>query len=494
MNTFDRNKNGDPGVQTKASHDTDAPPNLIAFLLRDWKPRRLDAKPLGKKADQFAARRKALSQRFPGECLVIPAGEPKVRANDTFYPFRPCSDFFYLTGVLDPGYALAMVPRGAEGHDSVLFVEASPGKTDPSFFTDRVKGELWVGPRPSLDEAKRLYAIADCRPLPELDRFAQAFLSTAKPWRLLRGHSPEVEKRFPELGPDLAARDSALATHLSEMRLLKDALEVRELSSAIGATHRGFDDVIARLRTARTEREVEGVFYTRARMEGNDVGYGTIAAAGHHACTLHWNRNDGALRRGDLLLLDAGVEGRSLYTADITRTLPLSGRFSREQREVYELVWEAQAAGIRAVRPGNDFLEPNRAAMRVLAEGLARLGILKVPAEEALAETNQFHRRYTLHNVSHMLGLDVHDCAQARRETYKFGKFQAGMVLTVEPGLYFQPDDLTVPARYRGIGVRIEDNVVVTAKGCRNLSGAIPSRADEVEAWMRRIWKKGARR
>jgi Xaa-Pro aminopeptidase len=227
----------------------------------------------------------------------------------------------------------------------------------------------------------------------------------------------------------------------------------------------------------------------RARVEGNDVGYNTIAASGAHACVLHWTRNDGPLRRSDLLLLDAGVEAHTLYTADITRTLPISGRFSKEQRAIYDLVHAAQAAAFKAVKPGNDFMEPNRCAMRVLAEGLERLGILPTSAEEALRQEHQFYKRYSLHNVSHMLGLDVHDCAQARHEAYKFGKLRAGMVLTVEPGLYFQVDDLTVPKKYRGIGVRIEDDVVVTDRGMRNLSGGIPSAADDVEAWMARLQK-----
>jgi Xaa-Pro aminopeptidase len=293
----------------------------------------------------------------------------------------------------------------------------------------------------------------------------------------------------PRTSNEQKARNKELAEFLSEMRLIKDKSEIHYLKAAIDSTHRAFEDVIVRLKTAKTEREVEGTFFLRARTEGNDVGYGTIAAAGAHACTLHWTRNDGQIRKGDLLLLDAGVEGNALYTADITRVLPISGKFTREQREIYTLVLEAQAAGIRAVKPGNDFLDPNRAAMQVLSEGLYRMGILQTRPEEALRDENQFYKRYSLHNVSHMLGLDVHDCAQARNETYKFGKLMPGMVLTVEPGLYFQTDDLTVPAKYRGIGVRIEDDVLVTKNGCRNLSGDIPSSAADVEAWIGKIWK-----
>jgi Xaa-Pro aminopeptidase len=171
-------------------------------------------------------------------------------------------------------------------------------------------------------------------------------------------------------------------------------------------------------------------------------------------------------------------------------TLPISGKFTREQRAVYEVVLDAQRAALKIVRPGNDFMAPNKAAMEVLAHGLERLGVLPMSAEEALRDENQFYRRYSLHNVSHMLGLDVHDCAQARAQSYKYGKLQPGMVLTIEPGLYFQPEDLTVPKRYRGIGVRIEDDVLVTARGHRILSNTLPTDPDEVEEWVRRIWKR----
>jgi Xaa-Pro aminopeptidase len=186
------------------------------------------------------------------------------------------------------------------------------------------------------------------------------------------------------------------------------------------------------------------------------------------------------------LLLDAGVETLTLYTADVTRTIPIGGTFTPEQREIYTLVYDAQRAAFEKCAPGEDYLAPNAAAMAVLAKGLERLGILK-SAEEALAEENLFYKRYSLHNISHMLGIDVHDCAKARAENYKYGKLETGMVLTVEPGLYFQPDDLTVPERYRGIGVRIEDDIVITPTGYTNLSGAIPSEPAAVEAWVRRL-------
>ncbi|MEO9169865.1 MAG: M24B family metallopeptidase, partial [Candidatus Baltobacteraceae bacterium] len=299
------------------------------------------------------------------------------------------------------------------------------------------------------------------------------------PLRVARGHNHAIDTVFP---PSDASAD--FATHLSEMRLVKDEYELAELRKACEITKRGFEDAIRLFPSTASEREIEAAFWRRARIEANDVGYLTIAASGHHACTLHWNRNDGTMQPGALLLLDAGVECDSLYTADITRTLPLSGKFSAEARAIYDIVWEAQRAGIDAVAPGVDFLEPNRRAMRVLTQGLIDLGILRMSIDEALDPENQYYRRYTLHNVSHMLGLDVHDCAQARSENYRYGSLREGMVLTVEPGLYFQPDDATVPDRFRGIGVRIEDDIVVTASGRENLSAILPSKSDAVERWV----------
>ena len=468
------------------SYDSAAPPALLDFMMKSWKPASGKLPPKLKGAEAFAARRRALSKLFPGETLVIPTGHEKVRSNDTYYRFRPGTDFYYLTGNVEPDCVLVMQPKEGGGHTDLLFVEPNPGRSDATFYTDRNKGELWVGPRLGVKESQARFAVDEARGLPELPALLTSLTAGAtRPTRVLRGFSEKVDAAVTPSGE----RDKGLAVALSEMRLLKDAQEVKELSASIASTFRGFEDVIASLREAKTERTVEGVFGLRARVEGNDVGYGTIAASGAHACVLHWTRNDGPLKKGDLLLLDAGVEGNSLYTADITRTLPISGTFSREQREIYELVFAAQEAAIAAVKPGNDFMEPNRVAMRVLAEGLHRLGILRMSADEALKDEHQFYKRYSLHNVSHMLGLDVHDCAQARQEAYKYGKLQPGMVLTVEPGLYFQLDDLTVPSRYRGIGVRIEDDVVVTKRGCKNLSEDIPRTAKDVEAWMKRVWK-----
>jgi Xaa-Pro aminopeptidase len=485
MSTFDASKS-----PARNAYDADVPPNLLNFMLRSWNPKARKLPKVVPGAANFRKRRDRLSERFPGELLVIPTGHSKVRANDTYYPFRPGTNFYYLTGAFEPDCVLVLLPRG-DRHEHLLFVEPNPGKTDATFFTDRKKGELWEGYRPGVPESQARYAIT-CKPLSELESTLRSAATTSKTRvRVLRGLSAPTEGLTDAGSSDQAASDAELEVFLSELRLIKDADEVKALQSAMTATKRGFEDVIARLRSAKTERELEGVFWTRARMEGNDVGYTSIVASGAHACTLHWKHNDGAIRKGDLLLLDAGIEGNSLYTADITRTLPISGKFTPAQREVYSIVLDAQNAALKIVRPGNDFMAPNKAAMIVIAKGLERLGILPMSAEEALRDENQFYRRYSLHNVSHMLGLDVHDCAQARAENYKYGRLEAGMVLTVEPGLYFQTDDLTVPAKYRGIGVRIEDDVLVTAKGHRVLSSGLPREVKDVEDWVRAVWKRG---
>ena len=468
--------------KSKASHDAPTPPKLIDFMLQGWKaPAKRVVKPISGHAN-FAERRARLGDLFPGEALVIPTGHEVVRANDTNFRFRPGSSFFYLTGNPEADCVLLLLPKKKKGHEHILFVEPNPGRSEPTFFTDRHKGELWVGPRLGVEESETRFAIEKCEPLSKLPEVL-AELKKKKNYRVLRGLSPAIDQALPAG----VKKDKALAAALSEMRLIKDSTEVRAIQKACKVTRQAFDDVVVALKTAKNEREVEGVFAHRARVSGNDVGYNVIAATGANACILHWNLNNGRIKKNDLLLLDAGIETDDMYTADITRSIPVSGKFTPAQREIYDLVRAAQVAAIDAVAPGNDFLEPHRAAMKVLAEGLGELGLLPSSVEEALAPENQFYKRYTLHGTSHMLGIDVHDCADAPAERYRHGKLEPGMVLTIEPGLYFQLDDLTVPVKYRGIGIRIEDDVLVTARGNRVLSD-VPRDADDVEAWVSDLW------
>jgi Xaa-Pro aminopeptidase len=466
------------------AHRPALPRPFVEYMTRDWMDRPLEEQP-HPAVSRTASRRDAIRARFEGKTLLVPSGGLKVRANDTDFRFRPGSDFFWLTACDDVDAVLVVHPAG-HSPDATLYVEERRDASSHRFFSDARFGEVWVGARRGLSDAARRWGIATA-PRDQLEKD----LVGHPPATLvvLRGYDDRVD-----LTVAANEADHELTTALSELRLVKDDYEVDRLQEAVDMTIRGFEDVVRALPTAvgRTERVIEGVFNLRARYEGNDVGYSTIAAAGSHATILHWTRNDGVVREHDLLLLDAGVEGHDLYTADVTRTLPVSGRFTAPQREIYELVLAAQQAGIDAVRPGVEFLEPNIAAKRVLAEGLCNLGILTVDPEEALRTELPLHARYTLHGVSHMLGLDVHDCAHARETFYFKGVLEVGYVLTVEPGLYFQPDDLTVPEQYRGIGVRIEDDVLVVPDGCRVLSGALPRDPDEIEAWMAELLARPA--
>jgi Xaa-Pro aminopeptidase len=471
-----------PADPSRTSYDFVPPQPLVDFMARDWIDR-TPARGAHPQAERFAQRRDALSKAYPGTYLVIPAGRERVRANDTSFRFRPSSDFAYLVGIGEPGSVLVLEPDGAT-HRTLLFVTAH-NRGKPEFFTDRVYGELWVGRHRGVEESREYFGVDDCRSFQALPEYLQELRDAKYPIRVLRSHDDEVDRHFEQ-----SDGDAELAEQLSEMRLIKDDYELDELRKACAISKLAFEDAIRAMRAGKSERAIEAAFWGRARIEANDVGYLTIAAAGEHACTLHWTQNHGALRAGELLLLDAGVECDSLYTADITRTLPISGSFSPEQRTVYELVWEAQRAGIEAAVAGNDFLEPHRCATRVLAEGLIGLGILKTSLEEAIDPDRLLHRRYTLHGVSHMLGLDVHDCAHARVQEYRYAKLREGMVLTVEPGCYFQPDDGTVPEAFRGIGVRIEDDIAVTSAGPENLSASLPSRTGDVERWIAELWKR----
>ncbi|GES30785.1 Xaa-Pro aminopeptidase 1 [Streptomyces angustmyceticus] len=434
-----------------------------------------DLRPI-EQAAHAARRRAALSARFPGERLVIPAGHLKTRSNDTEYAFRAATEYVYLTGDQTDDSVLVLEPT-RDGHEATLHRLPRSNRENGEFWLDGM-GELWVGRRHSLDEAEALLGVP-CKDVREL---AGALKEATGPVRVVRGHDAGIEAALTD--KVTAERDEELRVFLSEARAVKDAFEIGELQKAVDSTVRGFEDVVKVLDKAEatSERYIEGTFFLRARVEGNDVGYGSICAAGPHATTLHWVRNNGEVRSGDLLLLDAGVETHTLYTADVTRTLPVNGRYSDLQRTIYDAVYEAQEAGIAAVKPGAAYRDFHDAAQRVLTEKLVEWGLVEGPVERVLELGLQ--RRWTLHGTGHMLGLDVHDCAAARTEQYVNGTLEPGMVLTVEPGLYFQADDLTVPEEYRGIGVRIEDDILVTDDGNRNLSAALPRRSDEVESWM----------
>jgi len=475
------------------------------FIVEGWAPyptRLPDQLPAAAWARR---RRERVSAQFPGERLVIPAGGLKIRSNDTDYRFRPHSAFAHLTGLgtdREPDAVLVLEPTDS-GHDATLYFKPRAPRDSEEFYADSRFGELWVGRRPSLPEMSTLCDIP-CAAISELPEQLRKNSDTVSMRILPTDLDDEIERVIEESrGSQRAAEidqersmidksDHEFAVVLSELRLIKDAFEIDQMREACRETAAAFKAVVAGIpeavRRGRGERWIEGIFSLHARHVGNAVGYDTIAAAGEHACTLHWIRNDGELRDGELLLLDAGIELDSLYTADVTRTFPINGTFSDEQRMVYDAVFEAQQAGIAASRPGAKFSDVHKAAVAVITRHLDAWGLLPVSVEESLDEQGGQHRRWMVHGTSHHLGIDVHDCAQARIENYREGILQPGMIITVEPGLYFKAEDELVPERLRGIGVRIEDDILITSEGNENLTEMLPRSSADVEAWMSTVW------
>ena len=490
------------------------------FIASGWGPRPEGLPSRSEAAPWAAARREALGSLFPGERLVLPAGTLKVRNNDCDYRFRPHSAFAHLAGTgtdFEPDAVLVLEPLTAPGreagtkvaaaqapdtptHEAVLYFRPRASRSSQEFYGDPRYGELWVGVRPSLEEVESATGMRCAH----VDSLPDALAKDAGPGAVQLRVVAEADEAVTalvttirqqvglETGQAATEVDAGLAEAASELRLVKDPWEIDQLRAAVAATKAGFDDLIRSIPRARGhwrgERVLEGAFGAKAREEGNGLGYDTIAAAGNHANTLHWINNDGAVEPGQLVLVDAGVEVDSLYTADVTRTIPVDGRFTEAQRRIYQAVLDAaDAAFARAGTPGCRFKDVHAAAMEVIAARLEEWGMLPegVSAADSLAPEGQYHRRWMVHGTSHHLGLDVHDCAQARREMYMDAELRPGMCFTIEPGLYFRQDDLLVPAEMRGTGVRIEDDVVVREDGSvERLTQDVPRTVEEVEAWV----------
>lgn len=441
---------------------------FLEYMGSNWASKKETLPKKAAVAKHAAKRRDAVAKAFKGKVLVFEAGAAKTRSNDTEYIYRAHSAFAHLTGwgsATVPDSVLVIDARGKTAK-SVIFFRETAGHDSDEFFANSAIGEFWVGKRPSLAQVAAL-----------LDVQTQSLTSYKA-----------FIKTLPKEKVHNLNKDEKLAQFVSELRLIKDDYEIGEMRKAVAASVNGFEAAAKSLKQAvghpRGERVIETAFYSQARIEGNGLGYETISASGAHACTLHWITNDGPVNKNDLILLDAGVEVESLYTADVTRTLPVSGKFTDVQRKVYEAVLEAADAAFQVAKPGAKFRDLHDAAMKVIAQKTAEWGLISITAEESLNPDVQLHRRWMVHGTSHHLGIDVHDCAQARREMYIDATLQPGMVFTIEPGLYFHENDMSVPKEYRGIGVRIEDNVLITKTGVENLTAALPRKSKDVEKWL----------
>lgn len=447
---------------------------FIDFMAAGWSTPELPA-PVDPVAARAAAEhRRRLSESFPGRGIMVFAGQAPIRSNDCYYEFRAHSDFVYLVNAQIEAAVLVGHPS-SDGHDFELFlpVPFTPGTAQ--FFSNAAHGELWVGPSHQPADWQRALGIP-VRGIQDLE----ASLRSGK-------FDAAGAVGAEDLAGLNAVGSPVLRRTLAQLRMVKDAWEIQELRASVDHTIDGFRQVLAAIPEAIAaggERWLQGTFDRAARTYGNGPGYATIIGAGIHAPTLHWTRCDGPVREDQLLLLDMGVEERSCYTADVTRTFPVAGSFSEPQRLVHDLVEKSHRAGLATLAPGNSFSDFHFACMEVIAQGLHDWDLLPVSVDEALSPTGQQHRRWLVCGVGHHLGLDVHDCSHSHYEDYQGAALEENMVLTVEPGLYFHAHDQLVPPELRGLGVRIEDDLLITATGYENLSAELPLDAAGLQNWM----------
>ena len=420
---------------------------------------------------------------------VFPTATHKIRNHDAEYRFRPDSDFWWLTGFAEPDAVLVLLPGlDGPGSNATNGQNARPRSILFLRDTDRER-EIWSGRRLGVAAAPAKLGFDEARPieklwtdLPELLRNHESIvwrtgLDEARDRNMLATVAKLRAAARGLVVPPLELLDTAAFTH--ELRLFKTDAEIATMRAAAAITREAHVLAMKKAKAGVRENEIEAaiehVFRSRG---GTGAAYTSIVAGGANACILHYVENDQELRAGDLLLIDAGAE-KDYYASDVTRTFPVDGRFSAEQRALYDVVLEAQLAAIDHVRPGVSFASVHEVALAKLVAGLVRLGLLGGPVEKELA--GEGYKRFYMHRTSHWLGLDVHDCgayvADGRSRT-----LEPGMVLTVEPGLYVAEDDESVDARWRGIGIRIEDDVLVTASGREVLTEGIPKSVDDVEA------------
>lgn len=440
-------------------------PELLQVMTRGWS-QESDPTQEWAGAAPRRARRATISADFSGETLVIPAGAAPLRTKELPHQFRPSSDFMWLVGEAEPHSVLVIGPDD----EGVLFTPVHPPLGQPLSILDPHEA-LWEGVRETAANASARLGV-ETRDLTELPARLRGVTA-----RAVRGLDARVDEHVADDGGELERQ-------IARRRLFKDAYEIAQLRRVVEDTVRGFEAIGMALPQALAHGEalLEGVFTATARTLGRGNAFTPIVGGGARATIPHWQANSGSIAPGDLVLIDAGVEGPELYSADIARTLPVSGRYSDPQRDVVDIVAAARAAAHAAARPGVAFSAPHLAAGEALREGLADLGVLPHPDLEHLNPAERGWR-WTLHATSHMLGVDTHDGMPIAAE-YFTGTIEAGHVLAIEPGLYFSPFDEYAPEHLRGIGVRIEDNVVITHDGVDVLSHELPVTAAETEDWL----------
>jgi len=429
---------------------------------------------------EFVKRRKQLMRTVGKEGIAILSASPvRQRNRDVEYPYRQESDFLYLSGFSEPEAVLVLVP-GRKSGQFLLFCRES----DP-------KQEIWHGRRAGLAGAVAEYGADDAFPITDMDEILPGLMEGRKRVFYTMGQDEGFDRRVVEWVNQLRAKVRSglqapsefidLDYHLHDLRLFKSRSEVATMREAARISMRAHKRAMQICRPGMMEYELEAEFLHEFRLAGAEPAYSSIVGGGENGCILHYTENNQKLNDGELVLIDAGAEHDG-YASDVTRTFPINGTFSPAQKEIYELVLASQEAAFRKAKPGNHWNDPHEAAVKVLTKGLLELGLLKGKLSDLIKDGA--YRQFYMHRTGHWLGMDVHDVGE-----YKVGDgwrlLEAGMVMTVEPGLYIMPAR-GVPKRYHNIGVRIEDDIVITRDGYDLLSKGIPKTVAEIEAQMAR--------
>jgi len=429
---------------------------------------------------EFSRRRKQLFKMLePGDIAILPAANMKIRNRDVEYRYRPDSDFYYLTGFPEPEAVAVFIPGRPHGEYVLFCRERDPVQ------------EAWVGPRAGQDGACDVYAADDSFPISDIDDILPGLMENTERVFYTMGNNSKFDERVIKWVNTL--RDKArsgihapgefvgLDHVLHEMRLFKSATEIKAMRKAAKISVAAHERAMRTCKPGMNEYELEAeLLYEFTRQGSPSPAYSSIVGGGNNACTLHYIDNCEPLNDGDLVLIDAGAE-YDYYASDITRTFPVNGTYSKPQKALYEVVLAAQTAAIEQVKPDNHWNVPHEAAVRAMTEGLVELGLLKGRIPTLIK--NEAYKRFYMHRTGHWLGMDVHDVGD-----YKLGDewrvLEKGMVMTVEPGLYIPIGAKGVAKKWQGIGIRIEDDVLVTKTGHDVLTGALASSVDEVEKLM----------
>ena len=431
------------------------------------------------KKSEFAARRKTLLKKMGHNSIAIVAtNREQTRNSDVDFPFRPDSNFYYLTGFPEPQAIAVFIPGREEG-EFLLFCRQRDAKA-----------EVWHGRRAGIGGAKRHYRAQQALPIDDIEEILPQLLQNRRRVYHALGKDPELDQLLLTAVNQVRAKSrSGISAPtefhspdpiLHEMRLFKSEAEIELMSRAAAISAEAHGNAMRDCRPGITEYQLEAGFLRHfASNRARSPAYPSIVGGGDNACILHYTENSDTLKDGDLVLIDAGAELDG-YAADITRTFPVNGHFSPAQKAIYELVLESQLAAIEQVQVGNSWNAPHEAAVKVLTRGLVKLGLLKGKVRHLIKKGK--YARYFLHRTGHWLGMDVHDVGDYKIDG-EWRALQPGMVLTVEPGLYF-PASRNTPKQYHDIGIRIEDDILVTDNGPRILSAGVPKTVREIEALM----------